>query len=693
MTGEDSFTHTRPASRSIERRVNGEPAYRLVPALLLAVLVVLAPVPFGAANGWALSALEVISLSSLGLLLALEGSSRVRRTLAPLLLPLGLLAGLVLVQLIPMPLAILHWLSPTAATLYRQMLDSSPRWLTLSIDAHGSVVSLLRVLGCAAAFLVAAVAPLPGRGSLLYWAVMLSGTVAGAIAWWHAGEGWGTLLFGQIVPSQEVAATDRLHWPLLNPNHLAALLNVAWLTALGGIFWPAMLGASGRGQSGWPQRAVAAGALAVALSALVGTRSRGGMGSAAAGLAVLLLLWPARGRVWRSALWIARGAAVAVLLGGVAWLGWEIAHPPEQGTVLAALDRHDATLQVRIELIRQSLQVLRDFPALGTGLGTWGDAFPRYQRYPLLFASMPHLHCDPLEWLSDLGALGFALLLVVAARYAWAVSGAGTDDSRKRRAILAAAVVSLLVHAAGDFALRVPAIALGGAVLLGLLWRDAAGPGTSALQAAELSPRGASFADRAVAVLGFALLLYLCTSDWREQRVVTAIAQQRVTIMPANANWNVYEQLVWQRLAAGESGVEAALRAVTASPLSAKGHRALAHAYHSTEMRERELRRAVACEPANRYGRIEHAVMLTGLGQFAAAQREVEEAFYLDPQYGNQKLLELPGPDESWPFLEAALRGMRRRVAESPEVRGELERFELTEHFLRAARERKRRGP
>jgi hypothetical protein len=662
----------------------------LLPAFLLAVLVLFALLPFGAAYGVAASAVEVLALGAAALLIAFEGTERARRVLHGLLLPASLLLAILWLQLVPMPLGWLGWASPTAATLYRQMIDSSARWLTISIDPHGSLLAILRLAACGAAFLVAAAAPLPGRGSLLYWAVLLSGTLGAGVAWWHVYEGWGTLLFGQFVPDHPIDATRRLHWPLLNANHLATWMNVTWIVALGAIVWPPLLGARSS-RLGGSQRAIAAVALVAALSTLIGTRSRGGAAAAAAGLCILVLLWPPRGPAARRLLTGLRLLAVAALACGAASIGWAALHPPGREVVLAALASHDATLQVRLEMIRQSLPMIRDFAVLGSGLGTFAEAFPRYWRYPLLFATVPHLHCEPLEWLSDLGWVGVAPLLLLAVRYTRRVWGGGDGEWLRRRAILAAAIGSVLAHALGDFALRIPAIAIGTAVLLGLLWRER---GRGDLEAGR-SPAAIEVGpiDRAVGALAAGLVLYACSWEWRDAATLAAVTSKQPVETPQHAAWRVYERLAWQRRAEGRSGVDPGLRAVAAAPLSSASHRALAYAYGSVEMRERELRRAVVCEPASRYGRIAHALVLIRMGQVSSALEEVEQGFYLDPEFGEQRLLEFQDPtDGTRPFLEAALRGMRRRVLVSPEVAGELRRFEVLEQLLRLQSEGRQRG-
>jgi hypothetical protein len=228
-------------------------------------------------------------------------------------------------------------------------------------------------------------------------------------------------------------------------------------------------------------------------------------------------------------------------------------------------------------------------------------------------------------------------------------------------------------------------------VLLGLLWRERLRRDFDSTDREVATPLGPL--DRTVAVAAALLVLYACSWEWRDARMLAAVTASRPIETPMDAGWRVYERLAWQRQAEGRSGIDPGLLAVTASPLGAATHRALGYAYQSIEMRERELRRAIVCEPANRYGRIAHALVLAGLGQIGSALAEVEQGFYLDPEFGEQRLLELEDPvDGTWPFLEAALRGMRRRERVSPEVAAERRRFEELRRVLELRSERRRGG-
>jgi O-antigen ligase len=664
-------------------------AHRLLPAGLVAVLVVLAPVPFGSAHGWSLWLVQVTALVAFALLIGFENRAALAR-FRPLARPVALLLGVVALQLLPLPLEALRWLSPAAGTAYTAMVDSKARWFAASANPHATIVALVRLVALTGAFAVAAAAPLPGRRTLFYWSILLSGGFAAALAWWHYAAGWDTRLFGEFDGYQAVGPMPRLHWPLLNPNHLAAAMNVTWILALGAFIDPRLLGAGPIARETQAERSVALVVLLLAASASAFTYSRGGLSGALAGLSLLALLWPAGATSSKSYTVVVsvRVIAATLLVLGAGWLVVKSSTHPEHTTVLAALQRQDATLQVRLEVVRQGLQMLRDFPWIGTGLGTWGETFPRYQRYPLLFATVSHAHSDPLEWLTDLGVIGFAALVWIGVMFVVEPRSNG-DHSSRRRAVLLAAVGSLLVHSTGDFALRVPSVAIVAAVLLGMLWRERKANRPDALEAADSVPiRGADAAALAAVVLS---LVYVAGWEWRDERLLARLAAKETISVPASADWRVTEALSRRLVATKESGLAPALDAVWSAPLAARAHHALAYGYASDVMRERELRRTVACEPAMRFWRLEHAISLAALGRFPQARKEIEEAFYMDPQYGDEAWLRFQDPtDDTWPFLEAALRGVHRRQLESPEIASQVELFEGLQRMLAAAYERKK---
>jgi O-antigen ligase len=81
-------------------------------------------------------------------------------------------------------------------------------------------------------------------------------------------------------------------------------------------------------------------------------------------------------------------------------------HPPE------------VELSNRLVAARDSLGMLRDHPWLGTGLGSFAEAFPRYQSFPSDFL-WDHAHNDYAEALAETGLAGGAAILSALGGFLW----------------------------------------------------------------------------------------------------------------------------------------------------------------------------------------------------------------------------------------------------------------------------------
>jgi len=131
----------------------------------------------------------------------------------------------------------------------------------------------------------------------------------------------------------------------------------------------------------------------------------------------------------------------------------------------------DLGLAGRPKVWKDSLDLIRDFPLLGVGLGAWPDVFNRYESGPWSSTYFSKAHNDYIEILADTGAVGFALL-------AWFFIGVGRKlvtgfrkISSKYIPLLAAVLAALggmALHSSMDFSLQIPANALLFTVLMAL---------------------------------------------------------------------------------------------------------------------------------------------------------------------------------------------------------------------------------
>lgn len=107
-----------------------------------------------------------------------------------------------------------------------------------------------------------------------------------------------------------------------------------------------------------------------------------------------------------------------------------------------------------------TMDIVSDFPLFGTGLGTFGALYPPIggETGPM---ALIHAHNDYLEYLSELGLVGFSLLLggiffmAIKAFLAWRTRTYSEVRGLALGGLIA--IVGILVHSLTDFNLHIPA--------------------------------------------------------------------------------------------------------------------------------------------------------------------------------------------------------------------------------------------
>jgi O-antigen ligase len=119
------------------------------------------------------------------------------------------------------------------------------------------------------------------------------------------------------------------------------------------------------------------------------------------------------------------------------------------------------------------LRVIKDFPLLGTGLGTFALSYEAYETLGLQ-GMFDHAHNDYLEYLSELGIAGFGILfagilfILVDAFRVWFKRRNVEAKSLAMGGLVSAVII--LLHSLTDFNLHIPATMFLFAVVLGLTW-------------------------------------------------------------------------------------------------------------------------------------------------------------------------------------------------------------------------------
>ncbi len=239
---------------------------------------------------------------------------------------------------------------------------------------------------------------------------------------------------------QAKLTSKRVFGTLPYPNALAGYLVVVFAPAL------AWLWSKAEGLAPKIIMVVAAGSVMVACLALSG--SRGGFVALAAGVLAWLMLRKCSGRQW---LW--SGVVLAVVLavslkGGVVRFG-------------------RSSLEARMDYWGGAVRIIRDYPWLGTGPGTFGSIYPKYKTAATEEAQL--VHNNFLEMWSDSGVAAFVVFAALWAVGLWEAVRLARQRGDMVSAALLAAVAAWTVHGLVDFDLYVPGIAWSAFALLGVV--------------------------------------------------------------------------------------------------------------------------------------------------------------------------------------------------------------------------------
>jgi O-antigen ligase len=374
---------------------------------------------------------------------------RARRAPARMALPgarlILALHGLVLLQLVPMPPAMLRVVSPGSFSFYNDhLLVPLTAWKPISVSPPDT----LRGLAFLAGFSLLYVAVLremaegPWRRRLML-TVVGTGVAITVVAFLQAVSPEPHKIYGLWQPRWDWAVFG----PYVNRNHFAGYLVMAAPLAIG-----FALEAIARLRARWARRrrgwlllgeregnaVVRWSAVAmVVVAGLLASQSRGGVGAFA--LAALVLPLVSRRRR-------PTALAVALLVGlGVAWVG--------VGGVLSAFEVRGVRAS-RLDLWRDMLPMVKHFPVFGVGWNAFATAYPWYQTV-WKTDWIGQAHNDYLQALLDGGLLG---LLLVAGLLAVAFKGALARAPRSPLELgLFGALLGFALHAVVDFNGQIPA--------------------------------------------------------------------------------------------------------------------------------------------------------------------------------------------------------------------------------------------
>ena len=442
-------------------------------------LLVWAPFPLGSNRAWAWTLLEAglflaAALWTVGWTQRRHGSLALVRAAWPAFTLLAVWLAYIALHWTPLPAGVVRALSPQAAAVHAlaaPYASSTAAWITLSLDPNASFVFWLK--SCAwtiAFFLTLALGNTRPRARLIAIVLVLSGLAQAVYGGLMHLTGTDLELFGTKIPHSAQASGG-----FVNRNHLAGFLEITLALGIG-----LMVGSLREtGQRSWRQfwrdmaalllspRAPLRLVLVAMVIALVMTRSRMGNTAFFASLLIAggVALALSRHATRSTVILIASLIAIDLFIVG-SWFGVEkTIQRIEQTTV--------GDVEEREEPSAYALEMVRDYPAFGTGPGTFHTAFTRY-RGEGIRPFFDHAHNDYTQFLVETGALGAllagALPLMALVLAVMALSRRRDPLARGFAFAVVMGVSAIAIHSTVDFNLQIPANAFAFMVLLAFAW-------------------------------------------------------------------------------------------------------------------------------------------------------------------------------------------------------------------------------
>lgn len=374
------------------------------------------------------------------------------------------IALLGVLQILPLPVSLVSSVSPESAVVYGgtnsvlQLFGNRAQTVRISIAPSDTLQMVLQI-GADIALFLSSLLLLRHRSRrrLFVWVAM-----AGSL---------GHMFYGALTDDP----SERMHGVFVNPNHMAGYLEISLFVAFS-ILWREVLLSRDRSESvrdiGARMEKVipplfAAAILWGAMATGIGlTRSRGGVGAAALATAGMLALGITQ--LLRSR---RRRTVVTALLATTAAVAFAAVTAGHEFLVrFLTSDPREIGADTRVELWRTSLTAWKHYPLVGSGLGSFREAFRPYQSRELE-GLVEQAHSDPLQLLVTGGAIGAALGCIAFGSLLWKMGALWAEKTNREDSALIlgglGATLSLLLHGIAEFNFSIPAIPATLALFLG----------------------------------------------------------------------------------------------------------------------------------------------------------------------------------------------------------------------------------
>ncbi len=393
--------------------------------------------------------------------------ARLRQFSLPLVL-LVVFVCFVWLQTWALPAQVIEVLSPEAWQVQQGV--GAGAHLSLDVNQTRLYGALSVAYACCFVVVVMCVRDKNRLDRLAYWLVLIG--VAQAVL---------AIVLHSVKARYFVFYTEVVHVTTLgtfvNRNHFAGLMELCLGVGVGLML--ARLGSARDVKLNWRERALSLlqfllspkmilrMLLVVMVIALVLTRSRMGNTGFFASLLVVGLLALALTRRSAPAMvtLIISLIVVDILVVGT-WVGLEKVVERAQGP------QFGIDVDFRADVAANAVNLVKDFPLVGTGGGSFYNSYIRYRT--LLPGFFDHAHHDYLELAGDFGLVGLGLLgaLVISTFWVSALNLARRRSSLPRGVSFGVmmALAAIAIHSTVDFNLQIPANALLTVVVIAMGW-------------------------------------------------------------------------------------------------------------------------------------------------------------------------------------------------------------------------------
>jgi len=453
-----------------------------------------------------------------GLLILYRRAGEPRSLLVPGLLGIAMAValGATLLQLLPVPEALLRTIDPQATELRALAVGSSGgHWWPISLAPWATVTEVAKQLACMAALVVAANFLHRGSRALtVARTFMIAGIALAALG-----------LLQRALHTPRILGVYRPDWwtgfmaTFVDSNHAAGFFLLVIGVGLG-----VAMGLSGR------RRLSVLALLTLPILALLLTRSRGGMGGLLLLILAFLLLGLRERKARREALLIATG------LGLVALLCFISVFDEIEARLMQALEHPIANAKVLAW--RDAAAMSLDFAWTGVGRGAFVDVFTHFNQLNRS-VTVTHVENLPLQAIVD---WGYPVGIVVGGLVIAVVIGLARHrhlDALGRGSL--AGLAALLFQNLFDFNLEFPGTAIPACILLGMVVARTVAHGRKHMRSLPAVPAQRALTALAVTCLAWALLAIpavrysLRAQDRRLNRLVARADRLELAVQTAES--------------------------------------------------------------------------------------------------------------------------------------------------------------